>query len=88
MSLYHKVNGLHFVNTEMVLNVDGEECRFELTEVSAALVGASDEEREQFQICPSGYGIHWPLLDEDLSVDGLLGITHTPSREEAQEPRL
>ncbi|PKN21436.1 MAG: hypothetical protein CVU65_16870 [Deltaproteobacteria bacterium HGW-Deltaproteobacteria-22] len=23
---------------------------------------------------PSGYGIHWPELDEDLSVDGLLGL--------------
>ena len=21
---------------------------------------------------PGGYGIHWPLLDEDLSVSGLL----------------
>ena len=27
---------------------------------------------------PSGYGIHWPLIDEDLSIDGLLGIVHTP----------
>jgi hypothetical protein len=25
---------------------------------------------------PSGYGIHWPLVDEDLSIDGLIGAIH------------
>jgi len=39
---------------------------------------ASDEERDNFEISPSGYGIHWPLLDEDISIDGLLGIVHAP----------
>ena len=39
---------------------------------------ASDEERNNFEISPSGYGIHWPLLDEDISIDGLLGIVHAP----------
>jgi len=30
------------------------------------------------EISPSGYGIYWPLIDEDLSIDGLLGIVHAP----------
>ncbi|MBF0567096.1 MAG: DUF2442 domain-containing protein, partial [Nitrospirae bacterium] len=34
-----------------------------------------------FEISPSCYGIHWPLLDEDISIDGLLGIVHAPKRE-------
>ncbi|OYZ50723.1 MAG: hypothetical protein B7Y15_08625 [Bacteroidetes bacterium 24-39-8] len=25
-----------------------------------------------FTISPSGYGIHWPLIDEDLAVDAIL----------------
>jgi hypothetical protein len=25
------------------------------------------------------HGIHWPLLDEELSIDGLLGISHYPA---------
>jgi hypothetical protein len=25
-----------------------------------------------FEISPSGYGIHWPDLDEDLSIDGMI----------------
>ena len=37
-------------------------------------------ERATFEISPSGYGIHWPLLDEDISIDGLLGIVHTPKK--------
>jgi hypothetical protein len=24
------------------------------------------------ELSPGGYGIHWPLLDEDLSISGLL----------------
>jgi hypothetical protein len=34
--------------------------------------------RENFEISPSGYGIHWPDVDEDLSIDGLIGVTHAP----------
>ena len=88
MSVHHKIEKLRFRGPLMILTFDGKERRFELSEISDALAQASDEERETYEISPSGYGIHWPLLDEDLSVDGLLGITHTPSREEAQEPRL
>lgn len=29
-------------------------------------------ERENFQIAGAGYGIHWPDLDEDIGVEGLL----------------
>jgi Protein of unknown function (DUF2442) len=25
-----------------------------------------------FEVSPSGYGIHWPELDEDLSIDGMI----------------
>jgi hypothetical protein len=28
--------------------------------------------RENFQISGAGYGIHWPDLDEDIGVEGLL----------------
>jgi hypothetical protein len=30
----------------------------------------------RYEISPSGYGIRWPLIDEDLSIDGLLGVRH------------
>jgi hypothetical protein len=39
---------------------------------SAKLAHASPTERNHAELSPGGYGIHWPLLDEDLSVSGLL----------------
>jgi hypothetical protein len=53
--------------------------RFELKAVSQRLFQATQTERERYEVSPSGYGIPWPLIDEDLSIDGLLGITLTPS---------
>jgi Protein of unknown function (DUF2442) len=39
---------------------------------SARLARASLAERSRAELSPSGYGIHWPLLDEDLAVGPLL----------------
>lgn len=33
---------------------------------------ATVAERENYEISPSGIGIHWPDLDEDLSIAGLM----------------
>jgi hypothetical protein len=33
---------------------------------------ATPAERENLQIAGAGYGIHWPDLDEDIGVEGLL----------------
>lgn len=36
------------------------------------LLNASSEDRENWELAGGGFGVHWPSLDEDLSVDGLL----------------
>ena len=36
------------------------------------LLNASSEARNHWQIAGGGHGIHWPDLDEDVSVEGLL----------------
>ena len=36
------------------------------------LANASAEARRVWEPCAAGLGIHWPLIDEDLSVAGLL----------------
>jgi hypothetical protein len=38
---------------------------------SERLATASEAARRNAVLSPGGYGIHWPELDEDLSVDGL-----------------
>jgi hypothetical protein len=39
---------------------------------SDRLAHASPIERYRAELSPSGYGIHWPLIDEDLAVGPLL----------------
>ncbi|MFQ6003844.1 MAG: DUF2442 domain-containing protein [Candidatus Zixiibacteriota bacterium] len=80
MKKHHQVTGLHFEGDLMILTIDGQKHKFKVSEISPALKNASDQEKNTFEISPSGYGIHWPLLDEDLSIDGLLGIIHMPER--------
>ncbi|MBI5583068.1 MAG: DUF2442 domain-containing protein [Deltaproteobacteria bacterium] len=78
MKSYHRLENLNFRGNWLLLTIDGEEKKFPLQEISPTLAGASDRERNNFEVSPSGYGIHWPSLDEDLSIDGLLGIVHSP----------
>ena len=78
MKRHHNVSNLKFEGDLLILTIDGEQKKFKLSEISYALSQASDKERSTYDISPSGYGIHWPLLDEDISIDGLLGIVHTP----------
>jgi len=41
-----------------------------------ALLNATQSQRENWEILGDGEGIHWPDIDEDLSVSGLLAGTH------------
>ena len=36
------------------------------------LAHGSSAERANFQISGAGYGVHWPDLDEDIGIEGLL----------------
>jgi hypothetical protein len=36
------------------------------------LLNATQEQREHWQICGGGYGLHWEEIDEDISTEGLL----------------
>jgi hypothetical protein len=41
-------------------------------EWSPRLASASAEQRANYRILGNGEGIHWPEVDEDLSVEGML----------------
>jgi hypothetical protein len=41
---------------------------------SKRLANASWLERSRVELSPSGYGIHWPLVGEDLAIVPLLGL--------------
>ena len=44
------------------------------------LLHASSAARANFEILGDGQGIHWPDLDEDISVEGLLRGATSPER--------
>lgn len=76
MKRYHDIQDVIFEGNDIVLKIDGEQKRFPLEEVSQRLLHANNSDRQTYEVSPSGYGIHWPLIDEDISIDGLLGIVH------------
>ena len=43
------------------------------------LMNATEDQRQQWEICGAGYGIHWPAIDEDLSTEGLLRGAPAPN---------
>ena len=79
MKKYHDVEDVTFEGDFLLIKLGEETHRFPLADICSRLLSATPVERARFEISPSGYGIHWPLLDEDLSIDGLLGISHSPA---------
>lgn len=76
MDRAHDVQGVSFVGTVLCLRVDGKDYQVDIRAHSERLARANREQRTQVEVSPSGYGIHWPDLDEDLSIDGLIGVRH------------
>jgi Protein of unknown function (DUF2442) len=68
----HKIEIIRFDQDFIILNIDGDELTIPLDKLSSKLKSATDIERAMYKISPSGYGIHWPLIDEDLSINGIL----------------
>jgi hypothetical protein len=50
---------------------DGKEVRFPVA-VNRKLKNATDQQRGNIEIICAGTGLHWPDLDEDLSVTGIM----------------
>lgn len=70
----HQITAISFEQDTIRLSIDGKVLVLPLEKVSKKLQDASDVQRKFFKISPSGYGIHWPLIDEDLGVGALLRL--------------
>lgn len=57
----------------MVTLVDGREIKVPLAWFPK-LLRATPAQRNKFRLIGEGIGIHWPELDEDLSVAGILAV--------------
>lgn len=69
-----RARAIEFVGDAFVVHLlDGRSLTVPL-EWFPRLRDATTEQRARFEFSGHGYGIHWPELDEDLSVPGLLGL--------------
>jgi hypothetical protein len=65
---------LEFIEDAFVVHLqDGRSLTVPL-EWFPRLRDATPEQRTRYEFSGHGYGIHWPELDEDISVPGLLGL--------------
>lgn len=69
---FHEVTTINAENDFLFLVVDGQAYRIQWENCSPRLAQASPAERAYIEASPSGYGLHWPLLDEDLAITPLL----------------
>ena len=74
MDKAYNISEIRFENDFLIITINNEILKFKLTNVSEKIAKASEIERNDFKITPSGYGIHWRLIDEDLSINGLLKV--------------
>ncbi len=71
----HVIQNISFDQFNIILQIDGKKIKIKLDKISNKLKFANDLQRNFYKISPSGYGIHWPLIDEDLSVEALLKLS-------------
>jgi hypothetical protein len=65
--------GIDTTDEELVIHFADRDVQIRWERCSPILASATADERRRAELSPGGYGIHWPLLDEDLSVGALVG---------------
>ena len=76
VEMYPLAEQVEFTENELVVwLVDGRTITIPLIWFPR-LASATAEQLRKYEILGDGEGIHWPDIDEDLSVDGLLRGTH------------
>ncbi len=69
-------DNVEFTDNDMVVSlVDGRKVIVPLVWFPR-LVNAAKNQLENYELLGDGEGIHWPEIDEDLSVSGLLRGNH------------
>ena len=65
------IQQIEFKGDTMIIHGKSNHVKIRLEKISTKLLNASSIERTTFHISPSGVGVHWPLIDEDLSFPNL-----------------
>ncbi len=74
MDKQYNVSNIEFRGEWIILSVNEETYQIPIAQASKKLAQATDIERKMYRISPSGYGIHWYVIDEDLTIKGLIKL--------------
>jgi hypothetical protein len=75
----HRVADVRFTGQALVVDLkDGRQISTPLSWFPR-LASATPAQRQKWEISAAGYGIHWPAIDEDLGVEGLLRGEQVPT---------
>lgn len=74
MDKQYNVLSIDFSGEWIILSVNEEIYQIPIAQASKKLAQATDIERKMYHISPSGYGIHWYAIDEDLTTQGLIKL--------------
>ena len=74
MDKQYNVSSIDFRGEWMILSVNEEIYQIPIAQASKKLAQSTDIERKMYRISPSGYGIHWYAIDEDLTTKGLIKL--------------
>jgi len=77
MNKAHDVQSVRTESDYLYITVDGRSYRIRLAECSPRLAQATLAQRQHIEVSPSGYGLHWPEVDEDLAITPLLQHAET-----------
>lgn len=72
MNTDHNVRDVSVTEGILRMQVDGVFHEVDLRRTSRRLAKATDSQCANLEVAFSGYGIHWPDVDEDITVDGLI----------------
>jgi hypothetical protein len=72
MEKLNNIESIEFTKETLLIKIDNIMHQLDLKVISNKLLKASKEERNNYIISPSNYGIHWPMIDEDISLNILL----------------
>jgi len=74
MEKAYDILGIMFESGHIIIKLTEKVLSFQLSEISDRLSHATGSELLDYKVTPSGYGIHWKQLDEDISINGLLKL--------------
>jgi hypothetical protein len=72
MAELRNIKDVRIVGKILTARIDGAEYTFDLARHSERLAKATPEQCANVEFAPTDFGIHWPDVDEDLSIDGMI----------------